>query len=54
MSASKTTIGYVVQLSGIAVFAVGAVFSFHHLAIAGSFVGGAAAFFVGQKIRTLA
>ena len=53
MSASKTTIGYAVQLGGIAAFAIGAVFSFHHLAIAASFVGGAASYFVGQKIRTL-
>ena len=53
MSASKTTIGYIVQLGGIGAFALGAVLSFHHAAIAASFVGGAAAFYVGQKIRTL-
>ena len=53
MSASKTTIGYLVQLGGIAAFAIGAVLSFHHAAIAAAFVGGAAAYFVGQKIRTL-
>ena len=41
MSASKKTIGYIVQLGGIASFA------------AAAFVGGAAAFYVGQKIRTL-
>ena len=34
--------------------ALGAVLSFHHAAIAASFAGGAAAFFVGKKIRTLA
>jgi len=54
MSASKTTIGYIVQLGGIGAFALGAVLSFHHAAIAASFAGGAAAFFVGKKIRTLA
>ena len=54
MSASKKTIGYLVQLGGIAAFAVGAALSFHHAAIAASFVSGAAAFFVGQKIRTMA
>jgi len=54
MSASKTTIGYIVQLGGIAAFALGAVLSFHHAAIAASFAGGAVAFFVGKKIRTLA
>jgi hypothetical protein len=53
MSASKTTIGYIVQLGGIGAFALGAVLSFHHAAIAASFAGGAAAFYVGQKIRTL-
>jgi hypothetical protein len=53
MSASKVTIGYLVQLGGIASFAIGAVFSFHHIAIAASFVGGAAAYFVGQRIRAL-
>jgi hypothetical protein len=54
MSASKTTIGYIVQLGGIGAFALGAVLSFHHVAIAAAFVGGVAAFFVGKKIRTLA
>ena len=45
MSASKTTIGYIVQLGGIGAFALGAVLSFHHAAIA--------AFYVGKKIRAL-
>ena len=53
MSASKETIGYIVQLGGIASFAAGAIFSFHHVGIAAAFVGGAAAFYVGQKIRSL-
>jgi len=53
MSASKTTIGYIVQLGGIGAFALGSVLSFHHAAIAASFAGGAAAFYVGKKIRTL-
>ena len=52
MSASKTSIGYGLQLGGIAAFGIGAVLSFHHLPIAASFVGGAAAFFIGKKIRT--
>ena len=51
---SKKTIGYIVQLGGIAAFVVGAVLSAHHAAIAASFAGGAAAFYVGEKIRTLA
>jgi len=50
---SKTTIGYIVQLGGLASFAIGAVLSFHHAAIAAAFAGGAAAFFVGKQIRTL-
>lgn len=51
---SKKTIGYIVQLGGIAAFVVGAVLSAHHAGIAVSFAGGAAAFYVGEKIRTLA
>jgi hypothetical protein len=47
MRATKQTIGYIVQLAGIGAFAVGAVLSVHHAAIA-------AAFYVGEKIRTLA
>ena len=50
---SRTTLGYVVQLGGIAAFTLGAVFSLHHVPIGASFLGGAAAFFVGKKIRTL-
>jgi hypothetical protein len=53
MSASKTTVGYAVQLGGIGALVVGAVLSAHHIAIAAAFVGGAAAFYVGEKIRTL-
>jgi hypothetical protein len=49
----KTTIGYIVQLGGIAAFTLGAVFSLHHLAIGASFLGGAAAFYVGGKVRSL-
>ena len=50
---SRTTLGYIVQLAGIAAFTVGAVFSLHHVPIGASFLGGAAAFYVGKKIRTL-
>ena len=53
MSTSKKTIGYLVQLGGIASFTLGAVFSLHHVAIGAAFLGGAAAFYVGQKIRSL-
>ena len=50
---SKKTIGYIVQLGGIASFTLGAVFSMHHAAIGAAFLGGAAAFYVGGKIRSL-
>jgi hypothetical protein len=50
---SRTTIGYIVQLGGIAAFTLGAIFSLHHVAIGASFLGGAVAFYVGKKIRSL-
>jgi len=50
---SKATLGYFVQLGGIGAIVVGAVLSVHHAAIAASFLGGAAAFYIGEKIRTL-
>ena len=53
-SVSKKTVGYLVQLGGIVAFALGAIFSLHHVAIGASFVGGAAAFYIGAKIRSLA
>lgn len=46
--------GYIVQLGGIASFTLGAIFSVHHIAIGASFIGGAVAFYVGEKLRTLA
>jgi hypothetical protein len=54
MTLSKTTLGYIVQLGGIAAFTIGGIFSLHHVAIGAAFLGGAAAFYVGKKIRTLA
>jgi uncharacterized membrane protein YedE/YeeE len=54
MTANKNTIGYVVQLGGVAAFAVGGVLSVHHVAIAAFFIGGAVAVYLGKKIRTLA
>jgi hypothetical protein len=53
MSASKKTVGYLAQLGGIAAIVVGAVLSLHHIAIGICFAGGAAAFYVGTKIRAL-
>jgi hypothetical protein len=54
MTANKTTIGYAVQLGGIAALTLGVIFSMHHVGIATAFLGGAAAFYVGEKIRTTA
>jgi hypothetical protein len=51
MAANKKTIGYYVQLAGIAAFVVGVVLSVHHVAIGTAFLGGAAAFYVGQKMQ---
>jgi hypothetical protein len=54
MATSKTSIGYIVQLGGIASFTLGGILSLHHIAAGASFLGGAAAFYVGKKIRALA
>ena len=54
MTISKTTIGYFVQLGGIAAITLGAIFSVHHIAIGAAFLGGAVAFYVGEKIRKIA
>ncbi len=53
MSVSKTTVGYIVQASGLGAFVIGGILSVHHIAIAATFLGGAAAYYVGEKIRTL-
>ena len=53
MAASKTTIGYFVQLGGIAAFSLGAILSIHHIAIGALFLGGVAAFCIGEKMRSL-
>jgi hypothetical protein len=53
MSASRTMTGYIVQLAGVGVLTVGAILSVHHIAIGATFLGGAVAFYVGEKIRTL-
>ena len=52
-SSKIVTIGYIVQLGGIASFTLGAIFSVHHIAIGASFIGGAVAFYVGEKLRAL-
>jgi hypothetical protein len=52
-SSKATMIGYIVQLGGIASFTLGAIFSVHHIAIGAAFIGGAAAFYIGEKVRTV-
>lgn len=46
------SIGAILQLSGIAAFAAGAVLSLHHTAIAIAIIGGATCFFLGKKLRS--
>lgn len=52
---SDTTIktGYIVQLAGLGAFVVGAILSLRHIAIGVCFLSGAAAFYVGEKLRSL-
>ncbi len=47
----RHVVGLWLQFSGAIAFAAGAVLSFHHYAIAACFLGGAAAFFAGRKLR---
>jgi hypothetical protein len=50
-SVSSYKIGIIVEIAGASAFLGGAVLSIHHYAIAALVVGGAAAFFVGKKLR---
>jgi hypothetical protein len=51
MTLSKKTVGYLVQLGGIASAVAGGVLSCQHLAIAACFLGGAVAYYAGKKLR---
>ena len=53
-NAKYKKIGYIVQLGGIAACTLGVILCLHHIAIGAAFVGVVAAFYVGQKIRTVA
>jgi hypothetical protein len=44
-------LGQWVQLAGAGAFITGAILSLHHFAIGICFVAGAAAFYVGKKMR---
>jgi hypothetical protein len=48
---TSQSLGQWVQLAGAAAFVTGAILSLHHYAIGICFVGGAAAFYVGKKLR---
>jgi hypothetical protein len=48
---SRQSIGLYVQIAGAGAFIVGALLSLHHYAIEICFVAGAAAFFIGKKMR---
>jgi hypothetical protein len=50
-AASTVKIGQYVQIAGAGAFIVGAILSLHHYAIGICFIAGAAAFFVGKKLR---
>ncbi|MGB6429175.1 MAG: hypothetical protein WBF06_01205 [Candidatus Acidiferrales bacterium] len=44
-------IGEIVEIAGFAAFIAGGVLSIHHYAIAACLVGGAAAVYIGRKLR---
>jgi hypothetical protein len=46
------SIGLYVELAGAGAFVAGAILSLHHYAIGVCFVAGAAAFYVGKKMRS--
>ena len=44
-------LGEIVEFAGAAAFLTGAILSIHHYLIAAFFLGGAAAIYVGKKLR---
>jgi hypothetical protein len=50
-ASSMAAIGQYVQLGGLGAFIAGTVLSLHHYAIGICFIAGAAAFFVGKKLK---
>jgi hypothetical protein len=44
-------IGEIVELAGLGAFIAGGILSIHHYAIAACIVGGAAAVYIGRKLR---
>ena len=52
MSTHTQTIGQWVQLGGAGAFVIGLILSAHHYAIGICFVAGAAAFYIGERLRS--
>ena len=50
-SVSMRSVGQYLQLAGAGVFLLGAILSLHHHAIGICFLAGAAAFYLGKKMR---
>jgi len=51
VSPELSKVGLIVEIAGAAAFLGGGILSIHHYAIAALTFGGAAAFFVGKKLR---
>lgn len=51
-SAKRQSIGQIVQLAGAVSLAAAAAMSLHHMAIAVTLIGGAAAYLAGRKLRS--
>lgn len=51
-TSSWHSIGQYVQLAGAGAFIAGAALSLEHVAIALCFIGGAAAFYAGKRLKT--
>jgi len=51
LSTHTQTIGQWIQLGGAGAFVTGLILSAHHYAIGVCFVAGAAAFYIGKKLR---
>ena len=50
-TSSWQSIGLYVQIAGAGAFVAGIVLSLHHYAIGVCFIAGAAAFYIGKKLR---
>jgi len=50
-TAETQKIGEIVELAGLGALVAGGILSIHHYAIAACIVGGAAALYIGKKLR---